>query len=529
MRKRSEKWAKMAVRGKFTFDAKARINGKDYDAISAPAIDRTLMISPLSVGGCNSATLHLSVLTDDTIPKGAEVKILGRLRDESTATDWKEFGTFYVNQRDTSFEGLVVLDCFDAMLKANQPYADNLVPLTGTGRSMKAAVQEIAYNIGVGIDPRTVIKTGGDYFISLSVLESSTMAQVLTYIGACHGGNWIITEENLLRLVPLTTAPDETFYIIDEDYHKIKTAEGHLLIYKEQQVYNAVLPLPSGDQPPSQHARTYYITDERDNRIKTPEGHLLIYDDDLNAIIAVGSDENLINIPVVCGKLTYGSKLTISKISISDNEGNEYTSGNDTGATLTIDSNPCATQTICTDLYNAYNGLVYFPFTATKALYDPAVELGDQVKIGDKVHSVIQNMKLTLDHNFRSDIDAPNSQDLSDEYPYLSKIKRTTAELKAAIEETASELNDKASNTELQAALTRISGLVSDLADSIDDEEDRAAAAENVLSGLVSSLQSSVAGIQSSITDITSRLTALENAAGGGSEPEPDPNSENNS
>lgn len=509
MRKRSDRWVKLAARGRFTFDAKARINNKDYLKISAPIIDRSLMAAPLSVGNCISATLNLSILTDDPINAKSPVVIWGRIFNEKTASEWMEFGTFYIDQRDTSFEGLVTVDCYDAMLKTNQDYLDGTDTSGNWPKSMKSVVEEVAYRIGVGIDERTVIRTGPDYVVPYP--SGKTMAQVLGYIGACHGGNWIITEENLLRLVPLTTAPDETFHVIDEDYEKIKTADGHLLIYKEQQVFNAVLPAPVGEQPASVIPRTYYITDEYGNRVVTPEGYFLVWDTEENAAHAI-YPEGLINIPVVCGQITKGSALTISRVTMTGDDGETYTAGDDTGATLTIEGNPYATQGICNDLYAAYHGLVYFPYTATKALYDPATELGDQVKIGDMVHSVMFGAKLTLDHNFRADIQAPNSEELSAEYPYLSEIKslkQTTEELNGAISRAATDLEEKVNDADLQAEIDRASGVEQSLSSAIGAEKTRAEGAESALSGRIASLE------QSSPAALSQRVDALESTVGG--------------
>ena len=443
MRVCTEQWTKLASRGRFWFDAKARINNKDYLAISAPRIDRSLMSSPLTVGNCTSATLNLSILTNDVFAAGQPVVIMGRLINDKTATEWKEFGTFYIDQRDTSFDGLVTIDCYDAMLKANQNYlTDDDLPVNWP-KSMESVVEEIASRIGVGIDLRTRIKTGADYVVQYP--SDKTMSQVLGYIGACHGGNWIITEENLLRLVPLTTAPDETYHVIDEDYNKITLADGTgnqlvRLAYKEQTIFNAVLPVPSGVLPGSSVQRSYFITDENGNKVVTPEGYYLVWDTDDNMAKKVSLQAGVINIPVVCGSITTGTQVTVTGVSISNDNGESYTAGDDTGTVLTIDSNPYATQGVCNDLYAAFNGLVYLPFTATKSLYDPAVELGDQVKIGEFVHSVMCSAKLTLDHNFRADIEAPNSEELSTEYPYLSetaKLQKQDEYLKSYTEKTA--------------------------------------------------------------------------------------------
>lgn len=506
MRHRTDRWVKLAARGRFQMEAKARIGEKDYISISAPKIERNLMSAPLTVGNCNTATLSLSILTDDEIKSTSPVVIMGRLTDGNIYSEWLEFGTFYINQRDTSFEGLITIDCFDSMLKTNQSYLDGSDTSANWPKTMKAVVEEIAYRIGVGVDPRTKINTGADYVVPYP--SGKTMVQVLGDIGACHGGNWIITEENLLRLVPLVTAPDETFHIISHDYEKVKTSDGHLLIYDDQEVINAVLPEASGETPESVVPVTHYIKDEYGNAIVTPEGHYLVWAADGSADAVDG----LINIPVVCGQITTGTKITITGVNLSSDSGESYTAGDDTGTVLTIDSNPYATQDICDALYTAFNGLVYFPYTATKALYDPATELGDQVKIGDMVHSVLFTSKLDFDLNFRSDISSPNSESLSEEYPYLSeiqKLKQTTEQLNGAIESAAKELSGKVDDMVLQAEIKRATGVETELSNKIGAEEKRATAAEEALEKRIKSIE------DSSPEALTKRVSELETTVEG--------------
>lgn len=506
MRHRTERWVKLAARGRFTMEAKARIGNVDYYKISAPKIDRSLMSSPLSVGNCTSATLNLSILTDDEIKSTSPVVIMGRLTDGNIYSEWLEFGTFYINQRDTSFEGLVTIDCYDAMLKANQAYLDGSDTSANWPKTMKAVVEEIAYRIGVGIDPRTRINTGTDYVVPYP--SGKTMIQVLGDIGACHGGNWIITEENLLRLVPLITAPDETFHVISHDYEKIKTSDGNLLIYKEQEIFNAVLPKPTGDKPESVIPVTHHITDEYGNAVVTPEGHYLVWAADGGADAVDG----LINIPVVCGQITTGTQITITGVSMGSDSGNTYTAGDESGTVLSIESNPYATQGICDALYTAFNGLVYFPYTATKSLYDPATELGDQVKIGDMVHSVLYTATLNFDLNFRADIGAPNSEELSEEYPYLSeiqKLKQTTEQLNGAITEASKELSEKVSDEALQAEIKRATGVETELSTRIGNEETRAKTAENALAQRVKNIE------DTSPDAVSNRVSALEQTVSG--------------
>ena len=520
MRHRTDRWVKLAARGRFQMEAKARIGEVDYLKISAPKIDRSLMSSPLSVGNCTSATLSLSILTDDEIKSTSPVVIMGRLTDGNIYSEWMEFGTFFIDQRDTSFEGLLSIECYDAMLKANQAYLDGSDSSANWPKTMKAVVEEVAYRIGVGIDPRTKINTGADYVVPYP--SGKTMIQVLGDIGACHGGNWIITEENLLRLVPLVTAPDETFHVISHDYEKVKTSDGHLLIYKEQTVFNAVLPEPTGEAPDSVIPITHYITDEYGNAVITPEGHYLVWAADGSADAVDG----LINIPVVCGQITTGTKVTITGVSMGNDGGESYTAGDDSGTVLTIESNPYATQGICDALYAAFNGLVYFPYTATKSLYDPATELGDQVKIGDMVHSVLYTSTLDFDLNFRSDISAPNSAELSEEYPFLSeiqKLKQTTEQLNGAIESASKELSGKVDDTALQAEIDRATGVEKELSTRIGNEEIRAKKAEEDLSGRIKSIEDTSPGevsgriskLEQEVKSYGTTLTALEQTVNG--------------
>ena len=520
MRHRTDRWVKLAARGRFQMEAKARIGEVDYLKISAPKIDRSLMSSPLSVGNCTSATLSLSILTDDEIKSTSPVVIMGRLTDGNIYSEWMEFGTFFIDQRDTSFEGLLSIECYDAMLKANQAYLDGSDSSANWPKTMKAVVEEVAYRIGVGIDPRTKINTGADYVVPYP--SGKTMIQVLGDIGACHGGNWIITEENLLRLVPLVTAPDETFHVISHDYEKVKTADGHLLIYKEQTVFNAVLPEPTGESPESVVPVTHYITDEYGNVVVTPEGHYLVWAADGSADAVDG----LINVPVVCGQITTGTKVTITGVSMGNDGGGSYTAGDDSGAVLTVESNPYATQGICDALYAAFNGLVYLPYTATKALYDPATELGDQVKIGDMVHSVLYTSSLDFDLNFRSNISAPNSEELSEEYPYLSEIqslKQTSEQLNGAIESASKELSGKVDDAALQAEIDRATGVEKELSTRIGNEETRAKKAEEDLSARIKSIEDTspgevsgrISALEQTVTGHGTSLTALEQTVNG--------------
>lgn len=234
MQQHSETWSRIVANGDFRLETVAVIDGVEYSTITAPVITNGLLTDKkLSVGNCIAGTLEFSVMTNNPIAKSAQVVIKSRVTDETTYSEWLEFGTFWVDHRsvDESLdEKLTTLVCFDAMLKGNQPYADNSQTVVWP-KPMTTVVARICEQMGVQLDSRTVIKTGSDYVVTKPD-DESTLLDILSWIGQLHGGNWTITQQGKLRLVPLVSAPSETFYVIDENGRRILTPEGDNLAWK---------------------------------------------------------------------------------------------------------------------------------------------------------------------------------------------------------------------------------------------------------------------------------------------------------
>lgn len=429
MRHRSKEWTKLAARGQFNFDARAVIAGKEYYRIAAPQISHNLATDPLSIGNCNAASLKLTVLLEEgeSIPEAAEVKIIGRLTDLdiTTSTEVLPFGTYWVDTCAQT-ENLYTLTCYDAMLKTSQAMVDETSKKADWPKTMTQVVQEIAARIGVGIDPRTRINQGPNYMVPYP--EAYTMQQVLGWIGACNGGNWTITDEGLLRLVALTAPPDETYHIVDSDYNDIVTAGGDALVWAMSDDSTAAVP-EIGLPVESPIQQSYPIVDDKFNRIKTSDGFLLVYDE----AGSIQAEQGLLHIPIVRGDLSTGKRLKVSGVLMTDEDGNSYAKGDDSGFVIEIDGCPYACAGICTDLYKMLDGVEYEPFTAPDAAFDPAAELGDQVEIGDKVHSSIYEMNVTLDIGYACTISAPTNSEATRQYPYLKgKDKKIEDALKNA-------------------------------------------------------------------------------------------------
>ena len=399
-------------------DARAVIAGKEYFRISAPQISHSLATEPLSIGNCNAASLKLNVLLEDgeTIPEAAAVRIIARLTDLNVTehTETLPFGEFWVDTC-TGSENLYTLSCYDAMLKTSQAMVDDSDSESDWPKSMAVVVQEIAYRIGTPLDPRTRINRGLNYMVPYP--KGYTMQQILGWIGACNGGNWTITDDGMLRLVTLTAPPTETYRIVDEYYNDIITGDGYALAWELSSGNGEPQTPETGSSVGSLTQKIYPVVDHEFNRIVTADGFTLVYDQ----TGAVEAAQGIVHVPMVRGKVATGRRLKVSKVTMTDEEGNSFSKGDDTGFEIAVDNCPYSCQGICNDLYSMLNGIEYEPFTATDALFDPAAELGDQVKIGDQVHSSIYSMDATFDIGYANTISAPTNTEATRQYPYLTQ------------------------------------------------------------------------------------------------------------
>ena len=205
MQATSETWKTLWASGSARLEARARIGGREYRTISAPVISRGLMQGELGVGNAVAACCRLSVLTGDAIPRSAEVAVSMRLTDGTTESEWLPAGTFYISRRNRdAVTGLVTLECYDALLKANGEWT----PSEGSWpRLMADVAEELAETLGVTLDPGNALRTENYYCLDAPE-KGTTIRDALSAIAAAHGGNWIVSPGNLLRLVPLASASE---------------------------------------------------------------------------------------------------------------------------------------------------------------------------------------------------------------------------------------------------------------------------------------------------------------------------------
>lgn len=207
-------WRTRGTTREYKFDIAGTVYGPDVEVTHS--VDGGLY-EQFGIGGAATAKLTISLFAE-TIPRSAVIKRYIRLRNGEQASEWRPKGVFFTNRRSEE-DGYWTVEAFDAMRKAERPWEPDQslsFPL-----SMPAAVREFARLMGVEIDPRTQLNPAYTIDYPASDPESDTgdyysIRQELQWIAAAHGGNWIITDEGKLLLVPLLSIPEETNYLVTE-------------------------------------------------------------------------------------------------------------------------------------------------------------------------------------------------------------------------------------------------------------------------------------------------------------------------
>lgn len=199
-------WETQGTTREFAFD----INGTWYGPDAEVSHNVTSeLYSEFGIGNATTSKLSLNLFADE-IPRAATIKRYIRLKNGDTVSEWLPHGVFFANRR-TEDAGYWTVEAFDVMRKAEQewkPRQNITFPMT-----MKAAVDEFASIMGCELDPRTNVS---DVYTIDYPANEYTIRQELQFIAAAHAGNWIVTAEGKLLLVPLLSMPEETFYLVTE-------------------------------------------------------------------------------------------------------------------------------------------------------------------------------------------------------------------------------------------------------------------------------------------------------------------------
>lgn len=141
--------------------------------------------------------------------------------------------------------------------------------------------------------------------------------------------------------------------------------------------------------------------------------------------------------------LDVGEKSTrISRVTLIMDNDNSYTAGDDTGRTIkkTV---PWASQKMADTILSRVQGIEYQPFSGNDALIDPCAEIGDGITVCG-IYSVLAQKSTNYGKMSVSTIAAPESDEIEDEYPYISKTERIgnikDSQMRSSITKTAEEI-----------------------------------------------------------------------------------------
>lgn len=221
---RSELWNTLWQMEDTTVEHKYKINGAEYGKESEIGHSiKNQLYDKFGIGNAACAELDLKLIAED-IPRSAKIEVFVRLVNGTQVSEWQPGGVFFVNHR--AFDDDVwTLEAYDVMRKGDivwEPDQSLKFPMP-----MPDAVEEFARIMRCEIDERTVLNPA--YTIDYPA-NDYTLRDELMYIAAAHGGNWIVTNEGKLLLVPLLSMPEETFYLIEEHGYSITLGGDRILV-----------------------------------------------------------------------------------------------------------------------------------------------------------------------------------------------------------------------------------------------------------------------------------------------------------
>ena len=227
MQETSATWDSIYENPNHLTEFKIRVNNIEYGHDVIVSLNSSADIfnnSAPIVGQCISSTLKASLyLPNNSIPRRSECKVLVRLTDGSSFSEWLPKGTFYINKRSNAKNGVLTIEAYDAMMKTDKVmYTQSGQQDTWPKTDIEVLTIIAEDYLGVEIDSATESAISKEYEIQYPGYGDGgyTVRQVLGYIGAMYGGNWIIDDYNHLKLLQLKNLPHtigQTDHFLGED------------------------------------------------------------------------------------------------------------------------------------------------------------------------------------------------------------------------------------------------------------------------------------------------------------------------
>lgn len=213
-------------------ETKLDIAGTEYGQGSIVSVRTSggLYTTP-GIGNCAARQIDLEILPAGDIPRQAKIKVFVRLALGEQRSEWLAKGVFFISTRAKDKRtGSLTITGYDAMLKSESVWLNSDYDTENWPMSQQEAAEDIAYRMGVEVDPRTVLTTSFPVDYPVDENGDLTMREVLGYIAVSNAGNWIITDEGKLLLVKYGDIPPETYYLVEENGFAITFGGDRILV-----------------------------------------------------------------------------------------------------------------------------------------------------------------------------------------------------------------------------------------------------------------------------------------------------------
>lgn len=221
----SDTWKRLALNTEHLEEFYIDVAGETYYPEDLEDIQITFpSFSEFSVGNACASQLNVSFYPRVDPPTMAKIVVFVRLKYNEEVSEWIQRGIYYIDVRAKDPWGRLNITAYDSMLKSEQVYMQE-GDVGEWPRSMPTVVADICTRMGVPLDSRVQLN---NYMVEYP--NDFTMREILGYVAAAHGGNWIVTNENTLFLVRVSALPVQTNFLVDELGNVLLFGEVQLLV-----------------------------------------------------------------------------------------------------------------------------------------------------------------------------------------------------------------------------------------------------------------------------------------------------------
>ena len=193
----------------YTVEVMLRVNGHKYgaDALVSVTTDCGVFKDECpAVGNAVSGCITAEMLTpEDPIPMTSKMELFCRAvsRQDGAKSEWIPKGVFWLDTRkqeltDSGLHPTILLSGYDALLKAEVEYT----PTGQWPKTDKEVLDDICTRLGIHCDEQL-----GHHY-SVPYPADYTCRELLGFIAAAYGGNWIIDEHGDLVLLRLNRSTE---------------------------------------------------------------------------------------------------------------------------------------------------------------------------------------------------------------------------------------------------------------------------------------------------------------------------------